>query len=95
MKGTKGPFHLGIIALALSFMVLMGCDNGTTSGGTKYTVTYSAGKGSGSAPASQTVATGTAINLPAQGSMTAPSGQSFDGWKDGDGTHTPQGQAIP
>ncbi|GHT96350.1 hypothetical protein FACS1894141_6410 [Spirochaetia bacterium] len=58
----------------------------SSAGGTQYTVTYSAGNGGGSAPAGQTVTAGTAITLPNQGSMTAPSGETFDGWKDGGGT---------
>ncbi|MHC6202052.1 fibronectin type III domain-containing protein [Breznakiellaceae bacterium SP9] len=94
MKGTKILFRLGVLVLGLSFMILTGCSSPTDSnsgddgggGGTQYTVTYSAGGGSGSAPASQTVTAGTAITLPAQGSMTAPSGQTFNGWKDDGGT---------
>jgi hypothetical protein len=54
--------------------------------GGQYTVAYTAGLGGGTAPASKTVIEGTEINLPAQGSMTAPSGAIFDGWKDGGGT---------
>ncbi|GHU73538.1 hypothetical protein FACS189450_13500 [Spirochaetia bacterium] len=91
MKGTKGLFRLGAIALALSLIVLTGCP---PAGGTQYTVTYSAGNGSGSAPASQTVDAGTAINLPAQGNMMAPSGQIFDGWRDGGGTAYTAGESY-
>ncbi|GHV81101.1 hypothetical protein AGMMS49944_28920 [Spirochaetia bacterium] len=58
----------------------------TGGGGTQYTITYSTGSGTGAAPASQTVTAGTAITLPGQGSMTAPSGQTFDGWQDDGGT---------
>ncbi|MDR3130375.1 MAG: leucine-rich repeat protein [Treponema sp.] len=55
---------------------------------TQYTITFSVGEGGGSAPASQTVNAENAISLPAQGSMTAPSGKSFAGWKtDGGGTY--------
>jgi uncharacterized repeat protein (TIGR02543 family) len=52
-------------------------------GGTTYIVTYAAGEGGGSPPGNQTVAAGVAISLPAQGSMTAPSGKVFNGWAAG------------
>jgi len=70
---------LGILVMALVFgMTVVGCDDGSS---TTYTVSYSVGTGSGSAPGSQTVTPGTTIYLPGQGSMTAPSGASFTGWK--------------
>jgi hypothetical protein len=59
---------------------------GQKQAGTKYTAIYTVGRGSGDVPASQIVDEGTAITLPNQGSMTAPSGETFDGWKDGVGT---------
>jgi hypothetical protein len=80
MKNGK-VFLAGMLALAVG-MALFGCKNGSTD---EYTVTYDVGSGSGAAPASQTVEDGTAITLPDQGRMTAPSGKSFDGWKDGGG----------
>jgi hypothetical protein len=46
-----------------------------------FTVSYNAGAGSGTPPSSQTVASGGTIYLPSKGSMTAPSGQTFNGWR--------------
>jgi hypothetical protein len=65
----------------------------TAGGGASYTVTFSAGEGSGSAPESQTVTAGERVTLPQQGSMTAPSGKFFDGWKSGGGSTTYQSGA--
>ena len=48
---------------------------------TKYTVTYTVGAGSGTAPAAAQYAEGATFNLPGQGEMTAPAGKAFDGWK--------------
>ncbi|GHV81146.1 hypothetical protein AGMMS49944_29370 [Spirochaetia bacterium] len=85
---------LGLPAIALALGVtFLGCGGdddgspGPLGGGTQYTVTYNVGSGSGDAPASQTVAAGTAITLPGQGSMVAPSGQTFDGWNDSFNTY--------
>jgi hypothetical protein len=50
------------------------------SGGTQYTVTFSAGEGGGTPPTSMTVEEGTTITLPGQGNMTAPAGKTFRGW---------------
>jgi hypothetical protein len=52
-----------------------------------YTVSFSKGTGTGTAPASQTVEAGTAITLPEQGEMTAPVYHTFDGWKAGEQTY--------
>lgn len=46
-----------------------------------YNVTFSAGAGSGTVPASFQKWQGAKFNLPGQGSMTAPTGKAFDGWK--------------
>jgi uncharacterized repeat protein (TIGR02543 family) len=46
-----------------------------------YAVTYTVGAGSGTAPAAAQYAEGAKFNLPGQGSMVAPSGKAFDGWK--------------
>lgn len=46
-----------------------------------YDVTFSAGAGSGTVPASFQKWEGAKFNLPGQGSMTAPAGKVFDGWK--------------
>jgi uncharacterized repeat protein (TIGR02543 family) len=87
-----------VLALGLA---LAGCiaPNGTTytaanavGGGTQYTVTYAVGAGSGYAPASQTVTAGAAITLPTEGNMRPPTGQTFNGWKDGGGTAYPARQ---
>ncbi len=46
-----------------------------------YNVTFSAGAGSGTVPTSFQKWEGAKFNLPGQGSMTAPTGKAFDGWK--------------
>ena len=46
-----------------------------------YDVTFSAGDGSGTVPASFQKWAGGTFNLPGQGSMTAPAGKEFSGWK--------------
>ena len=46
-----------------------------------YNVTFSAGTGSGTVPATFQKWDGAKFNLPGQGSMVAPSGKVFDGWK--------------
>jgi hypothetical protein len=48
-----------------------------------HTVSFDLGEGSGAAPASVTVASGTTINLPSQGAMIAPGGKQFDCWRSG------------
>jgi hypothetical protein len=78
----------GMLAMVLALgMVLAGCDTDTDSGGggttTTYTVAFDVGDGSGTPPASQTVNAGQSITLPNKGSMTAPSGKSFNGWRTG------------
>jgi hypothetical protein len=52
-----------------------------------YTVSYTAGAGTGTPPATQTVETGTAITLPEQGAMIAPAYHTFEGWKTGGQTY--------
>jgi hypothetical protein len=54
----------------------------TRDGKKRYTVTFSAGLGSGTPPASQTVESGAYITLPGKGNMTAPTGQIFEGWRE-------------
>jgi hypothetical protein len=46
-----------------------------------YTVSFSAGTGTGMPPASQSVAVGSSITLPGATGMAPPTGQSFDGWQ--------------
>jgi hypothetical protein len=48
-----------------------------------YTITYSAGEGSGSPPEPQKAVYMQTITLSGQGSMTAPEGMYFRGWSDG------------
>ena len=48
-----------------------------------YNVTFDKGSVTGTAPASFQKWQGAKFNLPGQGSMTAPSGKVFDGWKAG------------
>jgi hypothetical protein len=83
----KNTFSLiGIMALvAVIGLGMTGCDDGTTDGGggTTYSVSFDAGNGSGTPPASQAVNAGSSITLPSKGNMTAPSGQNFSGWRTG------------
>jgi hypothetical protein len=79
---------LGILSLALiggvllfSACSLLGGEDDNTDA--TYTVSYDFGDGSGTVPASQTVTSGTSINLPGQGNMIAPSEKAFTGWRAG------------
>ncbi len=74
---------LGASALALSLAVV-GCDNGTTDNTdptdpVKYTVTYSTGEGTGTAPTSASYEVGEKFDLPQQGEMSKVD-STFDGW---------------
>ncbi|MDR1353289.1 MAG: InlB B-repeat-containing protein [Treponema sp.] len=63
---------------------------------TNYTVTFVFGRGSGTAPSPQSVASGTNIDLPGQGAMIAPSGETFRGWSASTGGQTYNaGQSYP
>ena len=80
----------GTAALALAFIMAMaGCPleeeppAPPNSGGGSYTVSFTAGEGSGTPPPPQTVPGNTPIMLPGQGDMTAPAGKTFDGWTNG------------
>ena len=64
------------------------------SGGNTYTVSFSAGEGTGTAPAKETVTAGASVTLPAKGDMTAPSGKTFDGWKSGSGSTYEAGAKV-
>ena len=46
-----------------------------------YSVTFTFGEGSGTAPSGFESVEGAKFNLPGQGDMVAPSGKAFDGWK--------------
>jgi len=82
----------GIIALLaiIGFSVIACNSDGDEGGGgggyynpsstTYYTVEYSVGEGSGSAPSGGTYESGTRITLPGQSNMIAPSGKEFAGW---------------
>jgi hypothetical protein len=75
----------GIAGMALAFgLMVAGCDNGSTDTPTTYTVTFDGGDGSGAPPAAQTVESGQSVTLPGKGSLVAPTGKEFDGWR-GDG----------
>ncbi|MDR1030188.1 MAG: InlB B-repeat-containing protein [Treponema sp.] len=65
-------------------LTLTGCDIQTDDD--TYTVRFNRGEGGGTEPDSQSVASGTSITLPGQGSMTPPSGKTFTGWKTGNQT---------
>jgi len=88
----RNMFLLGILSMALIFvLVSTACSNDT---GTKtYTVSFDVGDGGGSAPADQKVDDGKSISLPGQGSMTAPTGKEFDGWR-GDGQNLAAGASY-
>ena len=84
MKNVHNFF--GVIAVVIAILFSMfGCDDGTNENQneTTYTINYDVGDGSGTAPSSQTVSSGTTIYLPGQSSMTAPSGRNFTGWRSG------------
>jgi uncharacterized repeat protein (TIGR02543 family) len=51
---------------------------------TGHTITFSAGTGSGTPPATKTVEQGAAFTLPGKGDMTAPVSNAFNGWKSAD-----------
>jgi hypothetical protein len=75
--------------LLICGLTLTGCDiltGGKTDDDT-YTVRFNRGEGGGTEPDSQSVASGTSITLPGQGSMTPPSGKTFTGWKTGNQTY--------
>ncbi|MDR1899819.1 MAG: leucine-rich repeat protein [Treponema sp.] len=78
---------LTAVVVALTFVLASCGDAGGGPGGTPpvyYTVNYSAGEGTGTAPASQTVLAGTTITLPGKGNLAAPiAEETFGGWSDG------------
>ena len=80
----------GIVGTVLAIgLVLGGCPKPDDPPATvKYTVTFAGGESTaGTVPPAQTVDAGTKIKLPGQGSMTAPTGKTFNGWsigKEGD-----------
>ena len=89
---TKKIVLFLILVMALVFgMMAAGCDNGN--GGednvvNEFTITYDAGEGSGTPPASQKIVSGVAIYLPGQGDMSAPSGKIFNGWRSSGKTYS-------
>jgi hypothetical protein len=79
-------FKAGLgISLVCGLLLLSGC--GMSGEETTYTVSFSSGEGSGSAPETRTVKAGEVIILPNQGGMTAPEGKTFGGWKTGNETY--------
>jgi fibronectin type 3 domain-containing protein len=81
-RKTRHVFVALQAILLIAGLALAACDNPANNGNT-YTVSFDRGEGTGAAPSSQTVASGTDINLPDKGSMTAPSGKAFNGWTAG------------
>jgi hypothetical protein len=61
---------------------------------TTYTVAFNRGEGTGTAPATRTVAVGGTITLPGQGQMIAPTGKTFDGWKTGSNATHAAGASV-
>jgi hypothetical protein len=96
---------LGVIALlAVIGFSMVACDTGGGGGGggggyytppsiTYYSVSFDVGEGSGSAPSSRTVESGTRITLPGKSNMTAPSGKEFAGWRNS-GTNYDEGDSY-
>ncbi|MDR3284981.1 MAG: hypothetical protein LBS97_07380 [Treponema sp.] len=72
-----------VCVLLVTLFTITACDDGTNGPFVTpdFTVSYDVGAGSGTPPASQTVAQGETIYLPGQINMTAPSGQTFNGWR--------------
>ncbi|MDR1400104.1 MAG: InlB B-repeat-containing protein [Treponema sp.] len=100
MKKNRFLFGLPAILLALG-LVFSACDvlgekENEPNDPIQYTVTYSVNGGSGTAPSSQTVNSGTAITL-ADGSGLTNSGYTFSGWNtsaDGAGTTYASGASF-
>jgi hypothetical protein len=69
-----------VCVLFVTIFTITTCDN-DSSVTQSFTVSYDAGTGSGTPPASQNVASGETIYLPGQGNLTAPSDQTFNGWR--------------
>jgi hypothetical protein len=89
MTFSKRMMFLNVLVLALSASaLLLSCDLGANGSDEDLTVTYSAGDGGGTTPVSQSIASGTSITLPAQGSMTAPERKTFAGWSANGQTYT-------
>ena len=82
----KTWFFKGLLGVNLAFglLLLSGCDLFNNDKGeekTTYTVSFSPGDGSGTAPETKTVEAGAVIILPNQGGMSPPEGKTFGGWK--------------
>jgi hypothetical protein len=60
----------------------------------EYTVSFNAGNGSGTPPASRPVISGGTIYLPEQGSMTPPAGRNFNGWRINGQNYSPKASFI-
>jgi hypothetical protein len=80
----------GMLSLALLFAITaVGCNTGGPETSAKtYTVTFDGGDGSGTPPASQSAEENGSITLPGKGSLTAPAGKEFNGWKAGGTVYT-------
>jgi hypothetical protein len=67
-----------------------------TTGGNTYSVAFNTGNGQGTQPVNQQVPGGETVTLPDQGSMIAPSGTIFAGWKAGTTDETlAAGASVP
>jgi hypothetical protein len=87
LKKAAIPSLMFVYTLLVTIFTITACDNGLgdtqnfTGGSQNFTVSYDAGAGNGTPPASQNVSSGETIYLPGQRDMTAPSGQTFNGWR--------------
>jgi fibronectin type 3 domain-containing protein len=86
MKNKVLIVKMGAI-LALATILFTACPMDSDDEPTRYTVKFSAGESTSTAPESQTVEPETSITLPGQGSMTSPTGKNFAGWMAGDKTY--------
>jgi len=84
-----------LLALGLAVIACSGGAGESPSGKT-FTITFNANGGSGTAPAAQTVAAGSSINLPNEGGLTK-GGSTFGGWntsQSGTGTNYSVGSSY-
>jgi uncharacterized repeat protein (TIGR02543 family) len=89
----KSKFILMAAALAAAFLAAA-CDMGGGERDVYCVAGFSAGEGGGQPPLEMSVPAGTGITLPGQGSMTAPLGKTFAGWKSPGGSVYPAGAKV-
>jgi hypothetical protein len=80
LKKAAIPSLMFVYTLLVTIFTITACDNGSTAT-QNFIVSYDAGIGSGIPPTSQNLASGETIYLPGQGNMSAPSDQTFKGWR--------------